>query len=142
MHLRDVRVNLDGGIAAAGHAKYPTPATSGFELPQHDCLEINFRGDFLHLVPCTTERDEDSGFIVTHRVGPGLFVPVDITACCLAVLCTQSPTSVMMQSPEQGGWLSTFEGDYKTQKLSDWTLDIDVAESRLRFRLSPPFPIF
>jgi len=136
MHLRDVRANLNGGLAAVGRVQYPMPATSGFELPQHDCLEINFQHDFLHLVPCTAARDEESGFLVTHRIGPSLFAPIAVTACCLAMLRTQSPTSVKMQLPEQGGWLSAFEGGNKTQKLSNWTLDIEVADCGLRFHLS------
>jgi hypothetical protein len=136
MHLRDVRANLNGGLAAVGRVQYPMPATSGFELPQHDCLEINFQHDLLHLVPCTAARDEESGFLVTRRIGPSLFAPIAITACCLAVLRAQSPTSIKMQSPGQGGFLSTFEGEYRTQKLSNWTLDIEVAESGLRFHLS------
>lgn len=136
MHLRDARVNLDGGLAAAGHVRYPTPVTNGFELPRHECLEINFQHDFLHLTPCTAVRDEDSGFFMTHRVGPSLAAPIDITASCLAALRMRSPTSVKMRSPEQGGWLSAFEGGYKTQKLSNWTLDIEVADCGLRFHLS------
>lgn len=139
MHLRDARVDPLGKIVALGTIKCPTEETGAFRFSGHDCINVALHDDlsgYGSLAPCTAERDPESGFLMTSPAGPGTGVPAVVGTAMLAALRQYSPTKAKVRSPEQGGQVSTFEGGYKVQPLSDWILEIDVSAEGLRFHLS------
>ena len=138
MHLRDARVDLSGQLIAIGHLDYPRDDEGIFALPVHDSISIDVRSEYgPSFTPVVSERDAASGFLKSSKVGPTFSVPPAIGSAILGTLRADEPTSIRLQSFDQGGKLMLFlPGQLKTQLLSDWTLQIDVDDGFVFVRLT------
>ena len=138
MHLRDARVDTSGKIVAVGTVRYPVDEGGAFKLSRHDCVTIALHHDIgrASLTPSKAERDPETGFLVSSPAGPSVSVPPVVCAVLLGALQQYSPANTRGHLPGQEGGLTTFEGGYRTQPLSDWTFEADVSATGLRFHLS------
>ncbi len=138
MHLRDACVDLSGRIVAAGRMRYPNDDKKAFPLPDHDSICFSVRNErSLSLAPVTAVRDSETGFFVEpSRLYPSVHLPASIAAALQGTLRAYEPTALRLRLPGQDGMLSIITDAWKTQPLSDWSLEIDVDRGSVAVRLS------
>lgn len=138
MHLREARVDLAGQIVPVGHISCTDSSLDAFALRQHNCITILFRDghESVVLTPVLAERDPASGFLISTKVGPHIGIPATIAAAILATLQSSSAVGSRLQVPGQSGRIWSFEGSYKQQALSDWSLEVEILNGSIDFRLS------
>jgi hypothetical protein len=143
MHLRDAKVDLDGGMVVDGALSLPPEAGAGFPVIAHDALRLE-NNDALTTIRVVHAHREASGFMRCDPVGVAISPPRGLCDTLRSALTFSSAATGHFTFGSELGFMLAPGLNGAHRRLTDWTLDLEPTADGMNVRagasLYPPEP--